>query len=71
MKKFSEYRLNENLDDQSFRNIYYMFSSIEDIEFLKSLNLTSDQHSKLAYMISEYGQEKYDDGCSSEYNNEY
>ena len=34
----------------------------EPIEFLKSLNLTDEQYSKLSEIIEEYGSEKYSEG---------
>lgn len=34
----------------------------EPIEFLKSLNLTDDQYSKLSEILEEYGTEKYSEG---------
>ena len=34
----------------------------EPIEFLKSLNLTDDQYSKLSEIIEEYGTERYSEG---------
>ena len=39
----------------------------EPIEFLKSLNLTDDQYSKLSEIIDEYGTERYSEGESDEY----
>jgi hypothetical protein len=41
--------------------------SLENIDFLKSLNLNKDQYSKLANIIFEYGQNKYEDGCDNEF----
>ena len=34
----------------------------EPIEFLKSLNLTDEQYSKLSEIIEEYGTERYSEG---------
>lgn len=39
----------------------------EPIKFLKSLNLTDDQYSKLSEIIDEYGTERYREGEFDEY----
>lgn len=39
----------------------------ENIDFLKSLNLTYDQYVKLAEIMEKYGEVKYSDGYDSNY----
>jgi len=57
---------------ESFDSIFYFLkfahshvNGQQAIEFLKTLNLTYEQYSKLAEIMEDYGQEQYDEGYSS------
>lgn len=58
-------------DIEYFDSYFYFLKSLENskesIEFLKSLDLTEEQYSKLSEIMEDYARERYDDGCYNEY----
>jgi hypothetical protein len=58
----------ENSQEQVEKLFYFLHhssglaSGTELIEFLKSLSLTNDQYAKLEQIMSDYGNERYNDG---------
>ncbi|MCK9416840.1 hypothetical protein M0Q97_09310 [Candidatus Dojkabacteria bacterium] len=70
-------KINENTE--FLDSIEYKFNFLNDfgknpvvqeyIDFLKSLNLTKEQYSKIAEIMDFYGSDKYDDGYDNGYDN--
>ena len=62
IKKFENF---EEIKDIT-STFYFLYNvkgySNKEFEFLKSLNLTDEQYSKLSEMFSDYGDYKYEDG---------
>jgi hypothetical protein len=53
-----------------FLNVIKPFSNDnknQNLDFLKSLNLTEVQYIKLAEIMEDYGHARYQDGCTNEY----
>lgn len=63
-------KINEDFEndlESTFYFLNYIKNSKENIDFLKSLNLTKEQYIKLSEIFEDYGDEKYQDGCTNEY----